>query len=110
MKKKVKNTILKLIPIRRYDWNNNCYVYANGTVMDLVCIKCKDFNAQSEGDIERDILALTSFFRLYKDEIKIISINIPTLIIKLWERKLMNIVKKNWKLKIQKWNGYRKTG
>ena len=59
MKKKVHTNILKLLPQRQYDRANECYIYEDGSVMDIVGIRCKDLNTQS-------------------DDIKIISINIPT--------------------------------
>lgn len=78
MKKKISSNVLKVIPIRKYDYTNDCYVNEDRTTLDLVCVKCKDFASQSNSDIERDMLILTEFFRLYKDDIKIIAINIPT--------------------------------
>lgn len=76
--KKISNTIMQLIPIRKYDHLNECYIYENGSIMDLVRIKCKDFGTQSNSDMEMDMLLLTGFFRLYKEDFKLVSINIPT--------------------------------
>lgn len=57
---------------------NECYIYEDGSVMDIVGIRCKDLNTQSSDELEMDMLQLTQFFSIYKDDIKIISINIPT--------------------------------
>lgn len=78
MNKKLNNTVLNIIPIRTYDHVNECYINEDKSILDLVYVKCKDFSAQSNSDIERDMLVLTEFFRLYKDDFKIIAINIPT--------------------------------
>lgn len=76
--KKVRSNTLKLLPLRQYDRTNECYICEDGTVLDIVGIRCKDLETQSNEDVERDMLELTKFFSTYKDEIKIISINIPT--------------------------------
>ena len=78
MKKKVHTNILKLLPQRQYDRANECYIYEDGSVMDIVGIRCKDLNTQSSDELEMDMLQLTQFFSTYKDDIKIISITIPT--------------------------------
>ena len=78
MSKKIKNNILKIIPIRTYDRTNECYVCEDGTILDIVGIRCKDLNIQSSDELEKDMLQLTQFFSTFKDDIKIISINIPT--------------------------------
>lgn len=76
--KKISKKTLDIIPIRHYNHSEECYINADGTVLDLVRIKCKDFGTQSNSDIEMDMISLTNFFRCYKDDFKIISINIPT--------------------------------
>lgn len=76
--KKVRSNILKLLPLCQYDRTNECYICEDGTVLDIVGIRCKDLETQSNEDVERDMLELTKFFSTYKDDIKIISINIPT--------------------------------
>ena len=81
MSKKIKNNILKIIPIRTYDRTNECYVYEDGTILDIVGIRCKDLNIQSSDELERDMLQLTQFFSTFKDDIKIISINISNSIL-----------------------------
>lgn len=77
-KNKVQHNTLKLLKIRSYDRENNCYVNEDGSILDIVGIKCKDFATQSEDELERDMLQLTELFATYKDDMKIISINIPT--------------------------------
>lgn len=76
--KKISKNTLSIIPIRHYNHAEECYLCKDGLVMDLVRIKCKDFGTQSNSDMEFDMLSLTDFFRCYKDDFKIISINIPT--------------------------------
>lgn len=77
-KNNVRKNTLKLLPHRSYDRENNCYIYNDGSVMDIVGIKCKDLTIQSDDDVERDMLQLSEFFATYKDDMKIISINIAT--------------------------------
>lgn len=75
--KKPSSRMLSLLPVRRYDYENECYIRADGTIEDLVCIKSKSLDTQSQMELDRDILLITKYFRLYKDDIKIIAINIP---------------------------------
>lgn len=77
-KVKIHKNILELLPEREYDHVNECYVYEDGTLMDIVKIKCKDLTNKSQDDIEKDMYVLTNFFRLYSPDIKLIAINIPT--------------------------------
>lgn len=66
MKKKVHTNILKLLPQRQYDRANECYIYEDGSVMDIVGIRCKDLNTQSSDELEMDMLQLTQFFQPIK--------------------------------------------
>lgn len=77
-KPRIQKNVLNVIPIRSYDYDNECYINADKTIIDIICIKCKDFNTQSSTMLERDMVCLTDFFRVYAPDIKIISINIPT--------------------------------
>ena len=56
MKKKVHTNILKLLPQRQYDRANECYIYEDGSVMDIVGIRCKDLNTQSSDELAMDML------------------------------------------------------
>ncbi len=73
-----KKDVLKVIPIRSYDYNNECYVCEDGKIKDIIKIQTKDIVSMSESDIEYDMSILTLFFRVYKDDFKIIGINVPT--------------------------------
>jgi len=67
-----------IIPINRYDFNNDYYINDDDSVMDLFKIRCRDLTTTNAADVEMDMMNLTNFFRKYADDLKIISINIPT--------------------------------
>lgn len=77
MRQKIEKNTLSILPHRRYDYQNECYITVDG-VLDIVQVKCKDFGSQSNSDIERDMIILTEYFRTYYKDFNIISINIPT--------------------------------
>lgn len=78
MSKKIGKNVLEVLPHRRYDYENECYITADNKVLDIIQVKCKDFTAQSSDEIERDMLILTEYFRLYVPDFNIVAINIPT--------------------------------
>lgn len=73
----IKKTVSKLIPLKEYDPVHEYYVYKDGSIMNLFQFTCKDLTTTNAQDIEMDILHLTKHFRLYSDDTKIISTNIP---------------------------------
>ena len=50
----------------------------DGSFMDMLAIRTKDLENASEEDVNRDMWLLTSLFKRYTEDIKIISINFPT--------------------------------
>lgn len=74
---KISKSVINLLPICDYDEDREYYIYKDGTIMNLVQFICKDLTTTNVQDIEMDILQLTKHLRLYSDDAKIISINIP---------------------------------
>ena len=94
-RKKVKknNTTDKIIPIKYYNDELQCFVKNNQALIDLVKVRCKDLNSTNDQDIQMDILVLTKFLRTYPNDCKMISINIPvdcTKQIAYYRRKIAN--------------------
>ena len=50
----------------------------DGNFMDMLAIRTKDLENASEEDVNRDMWLLTSLFKRYTEDVKIISINFPT--------------------------------
>jgi len=67
-----------IIPLNRYDFNNEYYITDDDKIIDFFKIKCRDLTKTNEADVENDISNLTNFFQTFEDDFKIISINIPT--------------------------------
>ena len=64
------------IPI--IDTVRDAFQLRDGGFMDMLAIRTKDLENASEEDVNRDMWLLTSLFKRYSDDIKIISINFPT--------------------------------
>lgn len=77
-KPQVDRSITSLLPIVDYDEIHGYYVCKDKSIIDIVQFVCKDLTTTNAQDIETDILHLTRHLRMYEDDVKIISINIPT--------------------------------
>ena len=64
------------IPI--IDTVRDAFQLRDGGFMDMLAIRTKDLENASEEDVNRDMWLLTSLFKRYSEDIKIISINFPT--------------------------------
>ena len=62
--KKVRSNILKLLPLRQYDRTNECYICEDGTVLDIVGIRCKDLETQSNEAVSYTHLTLPTNSRV----------------------------------------------
>jgi len=67
-----------IIPINRYDFNNEYYITDEEKIIDFFKIKCRDLTTTNAADVETDNSNLTIFLQKFEDDFKIISINIPT--------------------------------
>lgn len=75
---KIRSKTKDVIPHNKYDYLNEYYIYDDGTICDIFRIVCRDLATSSAAEIEMDMLSLSNFFAKYEEDIKIISINIPT--------------------------------
>lgn len=76
--KKSRLDVTSLLPIIRYDDNNNCFEMKNGKYMDLIGITTKDLEALSYDEMEWDILSFARFYKTFGSDVKIIGMNFPT--------------------------------
>lgn len=60
------------------DTVRDVFLLRDGSYMDMLAIRTKDLENASEEDVNRDMWLLTSLFKRYAEDIKIISINFPT--------------------------------
>lgn len=73
---KISSSITDIIPI--IDYQNDCFILKNGTLMDMLQITCKDLVNASEDEREYDILCYSKFYKTFGDDVKIIALNFPT--------------------------------
>lgn len=74
---KIEKTNLDIMPIRFYDKDVKAYRLNDGTYLDFVEIITKDIPNLIEDEIQRDMLMMAKFYKLF-DESKLICMNFPT--------------------------------
>lgn len=75
--KGVRKSILELIDVQGYDKGNNCYRMKDGSCMNLIQITSKDLVNSSDDEVEYDCLRFARLYKLYAEDIKIITMNFP---------------------------------
>lgn len=75
--KGVRKSILELIDIQGYDKKNNCYCMKDGSYMNIIQIMSKDLVNSSDDEVEYDCLRFARLYKLYAEDIKIITMNFP---------------------------------
>ena len=75
-KSTMKKSILEIVPIREIT-ENGYFRMDDGKVMELLQIQTKDVINTSADEIEYDCIKYAKFYRLYSDDLKIISLNYP---------------------------------
>ncbi len=66
----------ELIPIKAYDVNEDVYILDKGC-MDILMIRSKDLASANEDEVEYDCLKFAKLYKVYGDDIKLISMNFP---------------------------------
>lgn len=98
-------SMMQLIPIIDYDDELNCYVYNDGTLMDLMQIKSQNLADLSNDEREFMNLKYSRWYKKYAPDIKLIMMNFPSDMTKqknYWEQKYKstkNETFKNWQQK-----------
>lgn len=75
--KGVKKNVLELIDIQEYDKERECYRMKNGGYMNIIQITSKDLVNSSDDEVEYDCLRFARLYKLYAEDIKIITMNFP---------------------------------
>lgn len=94
-----------LIPIIDYDSELNCYMYNDGTLMDLMQIKSQNLADLSNDEREFMNLKYSRWYKKYAPDIKLIMMNFPSDMTeqkKYWEHKFSNTKNEtfqNWQQK-----------
>lgn len=70
-------SVVNLIEVTGYDQEERCYIMKEGRFMDLLQVQSKDLISSSSDEVEYDILKFCKTYRLYEDDLKIISMNFP---------------------------------
>lgn len=66
----------ELIPIKAYDVDEDAYILDNG-YMDILMIRSKDLTSANEDEVEYDCLKFAKLYKVYGDDLKLISMNFP---------------------------------
>jgi len=74
--RKASASIVDLLPIVKIE--ENCFVDKNSRYIDLLSIETKDLDSASENEVNYDIYSWTKFYKTFRDDVKIISLNFPT--------------------------------
>lgn len=75
--KGLKKSVTELIDIQGYDKECNCYRMKNGGCMNIIQITSKDLVNSSDDEVEYDCLKFAKLYKLYGDDIKILTMNFP---------------------------------
>lgn len=70
-------SVVNLIEVTGYDQEERCYIMKEGRFMDLLQVQSKDLVSSSSDEVEYDILKFCKTYRLYEDDLKIVSMNFP---------------------------------
>lgn len=65
-----------LIPIKAYDMDEDVYILDKG-YMDILMIRSKDLTSANEDEVEYDCLKFAKLYKVYGDDLKLISMNFP---------------------------------
>lgn len=104
--KKIRKTVLDIVPVRQY--KNDYFMLSDGTVMDIIQVMGKSYYNSTDADIAIQVDRLAYFFRVYKNDLKLVSLNYPTNTVT--QQKFLNNMLSNPKLEpfysllMEKWN------
>ena len=75
---KIPRFITELIPISDYDDLNQCFLFRDGRLFDIMQLECKNLYTMSSDEKQMDMLHYSKLYKTYGDDIKIVGINYPT--------------------------------
>lgn len=93
---------LDILPIRYYDEDAESFVLKDGTYFDIYEKVADDVDNMMEDEVQMLMIRFAKFLKLYKDDLKIVSMNFPTNLIsqqKRLEKKMQETrdpVRKRW--------------
>lgn len=73
----VNKSVLDILPYMDYDMLHDCFLFKDGTCMDLVQVRTKDLKSLSDDEVLYDKLRYAKLYKKYSDDIKAIAINFP---------------------------------
>lgn len=71
-------SILDKLPVSTYDQEHDVFVMRDGSCLDLIEVISSDLANESEDAILVKKLRLTKLYKLYPDDLKIVTINLPS--------------------------------
>jgi hypothetical protein len=76
-KKHGKTLTAEVIPVVAYDADTEAFIMRNGEYLGMVELRTKDHNVLDEETISMDNNMLNKLFRIYSDDLKLVSFNFP---------------------------------
>lgn len=76
-KKEKEKDIKEEIPVDRYDDDQECFVYPDGSLMNFYQINTKDLVSSNVDDIEMDCFKWAKFYKTYGEDIQLVSLKFP---------------------------------
>lgn len=67
----------EILPVRYYDDEVNAFVLRNGKYVNFLEVISKDRPNMQADELQYDVLSIARFYKLYKDDIKWITLNFP---------------------------------
>lgn len=77
MKKKEIRNIKENLPALSYDESKQCFIYEDGTYMDIYLIQAKDLVNGDPDEIEMDCFTWAKFYKTYGWDVEIVSMMFP---------------------------------
>lgn len=76
-RKKEISSNLEIMRIRDYDENLEAFLMADKGYMNFYEVKAEDKKGKKESELEKDMIVWAKFYRIYENDIKFLSINLP---------------------------------
>lgn len=99
---KLRKSNKDILPIRYYDDHANAFVLEDGSYLEIIEKTADDIDNMMEDEIQMLMIDFAKFLKLYKDDLKIITMNFPTNTLaqqKYWAKKRQetaNPIHKKW--------------
>lgn len=78
IKKILPKLVSDIVPVVNFDEEHGFFTLENGLIMDMFKIRTRDLSSLHEDELEYDNLTWDKMYRVYADDLKIVSFNFAT--------------------------------